>query len=204
LTRELQPAEISTDTFGSESAVNQAKRLLSQILELFREAEGVSAKFKACKEPSSNKLAVCDPQAELDLSATALHDDMRELALARRPKISFKRRAKWALYEEKRFRRLLEDITDLVDSLIDLFPAVQAGQKELCEAESTVLSQSAEVELLKEIAAQHDELLQAVLEKKNTSHSALHHVVFSGDNNQGFQLGVNSGTISGFMFGKGT
>jgi hypothetical protein len=59
--------------------------------------------------------------------------------------------------------------TNLVDGVVDLFPAAQAAQKELCEAETSVLSQSAEVELLKQIAAQQDEVLEAALKKSNVN-----------------------------------
>jgi len=53
----------------------------------------------------------------------------------------------------------MEDITELTNSLVDLFPAVKAAQKDLCEAESVVQGQSAEVESLKEIIEQQDDLL---------------------------------------------
>jgi hypothetical protein len=200
LNRITLPADISIDVFGSQSDVNHAKRLLTQILELFAEAEGVSAKFKSRVDSGSNELAICDPQSRLDSSLLNLHNQMRTLAIDRQNKAGFKRRAKWALYEEKRFRRLIEDITELVGNLEGLFPAGGMVQQQLCEAEVAVLGKSEEVNLLKTIAAQQDKLLEAAL-KTGDGGSTTQRVEFSGDHNEGFQLGFNSGTISN-TFGK--
>jgi hypothetical protein len=203
LNRDLQPAQISTDTFGTKENVAHAKDLLSQILELFAEAEGVSIKFKDRTGQNSSALAICDPQADLTSAAMVLHNDMRKLAIERQGKTSLRRRAKWALYEEKRFKRLLEDIGDLVDGLVGLFPAGHAAQERLCEAEVAIFGQNAEAPLLKEIVAKQDKLLESALKKILDDAQHSQHAVFSGDHNEGSQVGFNSGTISN-TFGKRT
>lgn len=203
LNRELQPAEITTRMFGSEDNVTRARDLLSQILELFEDAEGLSAKFKNRSTPNSSELALCSPQIELNSSALALHKDMRKLVTERRGKTTFARRARWALYEEKRHRRLLEDINDLMDTLVGLFPANQTMQERLCEVEATTLGQNPEVSLLQEIASKQDQLLESCLAKAVGGATQGQHVVFSGNNNQGSEVGFNSGSITN-SFGSST
>ena len=56
---------------------------------------------------------------------------------------------------------------------------------------------------LREITAEQDKLLEDAILKVANDKGGFHNIVFSGSNNTGFQLGHNSGTISGIMFGKG-
>jgi hypothetical protein len=87
-------------------------------IELFAEAEGVSNKYKSQTQPQGNSLAVYDPATDLDPAMAKLHDKMRQLAIERQSRSGVRQKAKWALYQEKQFRRLIEDITELVDNLI--------------------------------------------------------------------------------------
>jgi len=57
--------------------------------------------------------------------------------------------------------------------------------------------------VLKEIAAVQDKFLEQAITKKTDSADKSHQIVFSGSGNTGLQLGHNSGTMSGFTFGKG-
>jgi hypothetical protein len=90
---------------------------------------------------------------------------VRQIALQRHGKASFKQRAKWALYDEKRFRRLIEDFTELVDKLVELFPGSQRAQEELCEQEVLVIRTNEELSLLNEVTAQQDKLLAAAFDR---------------------------------------
>jgi hypothetical protein len=65
--------------------------------------------------------------------AATLHLKMRELAIKRQNRTGLRQKAKWAPYEEKHFRRLIEDVTKLVTGLTELFPAAQSSQRALCE-----------------------------------------------------------------------
>jgi hypothetical protein len=48
---------------------------------------------------------------------------------------SLRQKVKWALYEEKQFKRLIDDIIDLVSDLLEVFPVVKQEQLKLCEIE---------------------------------------------------------------------
>jgi hypothetical protein len=190
--------------FGSEANVKHAEALLGQIIELFAEAEGVSNRYKSRTQPQDDSLAVYNPQTDLEPAMAKLHDKMRQLAIERQSRSGVRQKAKWALYQEKQFRRLIEDITELVDSLVELFPATQQSQRELCDREVSAIGEGEGMSVLKEIAAAQDRLLKQAITKAAVGADRSHHIVFSGNGNTGLQLGYNSGTMSGFTFGKGS
>ena len=127
--------------------------MLGQIVELFEGAEGVSNSYKNRAAPQDDSRVVYNPQTDLDPAMAKLHDKMRQLAIERQTRSSVQQKAKWALYQEKHFRRLIEDLTELVDSLVELFPATQQAQRELCDAEVSAFGESEAISVLKEIAA---------------------------------------------------
>ncbi|KAF2818129.1 small s protein [Ophiobolus disseminans] len=189
--------------FGSESTIKHAEALLGQIVELFAGAEGVSNSYKSRTAPQDDSLAVYNPQTDLDPAMAKLHNKVRQLAIERQNRSGVRQKAKWALYQEKQFRRLIEDITELVDSLVELFPATQQAQRELCNTEVSAIGESEATPVLKEIAATQDKFLEQAITKTTDGANQSHHIVFSGSGNTGLNLGHNSGTMSGFTFGKG-
>lgn len=101
------------------------------------------------------------------------------------------------VYEEKSFKRLIEDVTDLVSDLVELFPATQALQQKLGETEVSEIGTNESLPILKDIVADQDKYLEAAIAKViENSKDSLYNVTFSGSNNSDFQLGHNSGTIS--------
>jgi hypothetical protein len=189
--------------FGSEAAIKHADSLLGQVLDLFAEAEGVSNKYKSRTKPGDGSLVLCNPQTDLDPAMAQLHHKMRQLAIERQNRSGLRQKAKWALYQEKQFGRLIEDITELVDSLVDLFPASQQPQRELCDVEVSAVGGMEGISMLKEIAAAQDKLLEEAFAKATTGAETSHHIVFSGSHNAGVQVGHNSGSMTGFTFGRG-
>ena len=190
--------------FGSETTVKHAEALLGQIIELFGEAEGVSNRYKSRTEPQDDSLAVYEPQTDLDPAMAKLHDKMRQLAIERQNRSGVRQKAKWALYQEKQFRRLIEDITELVDSLVELFPATQQSQRQLCDKEVSAIGEGEGMSVLKAIAAAQDRFLEQAITNATVGTDRSHHIVFSGGGNMGLQVGHNSGTMSGFTIGKGS
>ncbi|KAF2181394.1 hypothetical protein K469DRAFT_458835, partial [Zopfia rhizophila CBS 207.26] len=187
---------------GSDATIKHAEALLGQILELFAEAEGVSNKYKSRTKPEDGSLVVCDPQTDLDPAMAELHYKMRQLAIERQNQSGVRQKTKWALYQEKQFRRLIEDITELVDGLVELFPAGQQSQRDLCDMEVSTIGRNESISVLRKIAADQDKLLEEAFTKASNNAERSHHIVFSGSNNTGVQVGHNSGTMTGFTFGK--
>lgn len=133
-----------------------------------------------------------------------LHEKMRQLAIERQDRSGVRQKAKWALYQEKQFKQLIEDITELFNALETLLPTTQQTQRELCDTEVSAIGEGEGISLLREIAAAQDKLLEQAIKKAVKETRESHHIVFSGSGNSGLQLGHNSGTISGFRFGRGS
>lgn len=200
LGEDLQDETLLEKRFGSQTT--EAKHLLGQALAVFEEAKDISKRYVKQSKFSGAQLAVCNAQKEMDPPAADLCNMMRQISKRRQNRTGMLKKTEWALYQEKHFRRLIEDIKDLIDDLIGLFPAKQEDQRRLCRAEVSTMGESAALPLLREIASEQDTLLRDMIPKLGASKDAPYSTVFSGNNNSGFQLGHNSGHISGFTFGK--
>ena len=203
LDEDVQSVASLQGRFGSEANVKHAEALLGQIVELFADSEGVSNTFKSRASPQDDNLAVYSPQRDLDPAMAKLHNQMRQLAIDRQVRSGVRQKAKWALYQEKHFRRLIEDITELVDSLVGLFPAVQEQQRKLCDMEVSSIGEGEGLSLLKEVAVVQDRMLEQAIDSARVGAES-HRISFSGSHNTGLQMGQNLGTMSGFVFGKGS
>ena len=202
LSENLQDERVLEERFGTQP-VKQATALLGQILDLFAEAERISSKYKSRMKSGDGRLATCDPQTDLEPAAADLHNKMHQLSIERQNRTSLREKAKWALYEEKPFRRLIEDITGLVDGLVELFVATQEVQQRYCDTEVSTLGANNDIPVLKEIAAQQDKFLEDADLKVANHKAGSVRIVFTSSDNKGFELANNSGTISGITFGKG-
>lgn len=85
----------------------------------------------------------------------ALHSSVRKQS-------TFTQKTKWALYEEKQFKRLIEDIDPLVKDLMELFPAKKFQQRQLSleKAQELQAGSARGAEMLQEANEGEDELLQ--------------------------------------------
>ena len=204
LSEDVQDVASLQGRFGSEANVKHADAFLGQIVELFADSEGVSNKHKSRAPSQDDNLAVYNPQTDLEPAMAKLHDQMRQLAVERQIRSGVRQKAKWAFYQEKHFRRLIEDIAELVDGLVELFPAAQQQQRELCDKEVLAIGEGEGLSILKEIAAAQDTLLKQAIDEATDSAGRSYHIVFSGSHNTGVQIGHNSGTMSGFTFWRGS
>jgi len=177
----------------------QVEDLLSQIMDLFADAEKVSKRFQ--KRSGNSAVTALDPAKELDSISALLHQKMQHLAKERQGETELEQ-SEWTMVEEKSFTRLIEDIGELVNGLVDLFPGIQEEQRKLCEEEVSHMNTTDEVlPLLKDVAAGQDKLLSdTVVKVIQSTTTYTNSVVFSGPNS-GFQIGNNSGRIRGVRFG---
>ncbi|KAL4860369.1 hypothetical protein BDV12DRAFT_205149 [Aspergillus spectabilis] len=191
----VEPLQITKLTSENRE---QVQELLNQILELFADAEAASKRFRK-RNAAAPVLAAAE---ELDSVSALLHQKMADLAKERQGKSQLER-DEWTMYDEKDFSRLIEDISELVDNLVDLFPGIQEEQRKLCEHEVYELNTNKDIlPLLKDVAAGQDKLLSNTVAKVIQSTTTYtNSVVFSGPNS-GFQVGNNSGKISGIRFSR--
>jgi t-SNARE complex subunit (syntaxin) len=75
--RSLQEATVQKED------IPKAERVLGQILELFADAEGISAKYKRSVKPDDASLAILDVHADMNAGGQSLHDKMRKLCIKR-------------------------------------------------------------------------------------------------------------------------
>ncbi|KAI7968095.1 hypothetical protein EIK77_007850 [Talaromyces pinophilus] len=184
----------------SDDDLPMVKELLSRIMESFDDAERTSNRIKK-RNPSS--LGVLDPTKDLDEAAQSLHQKMDTIVKARQGEVQEEpeEQTELILYEEKNFTRLIEDISDSVTDLVNLFPAVQETQKKLCDEEVSEISKNENtLSLLKDAADGQDDMLSKTVTKVIESTTTYNNsVVFQGTNS-GFQIGNNRGKISNIRF----
>ena len=119
------------EIFASAEDRRKTEAILGQILVLFADAEGILNKFKSRAKADDKRLIVCGAEEQLVPAISTLHHKMRDIAIKRQNSTGVRQKAKWALYEEKHFTGLIENITHLVDSLVELFPVAQVSQHPL-------------------------------------------------------------------------
>jgi hypothetical protein len=154
--RSLQEATVQKED------IPKAERVLGQILELFADAEGISAKYKRSVKPDDASLAILDVHADMDAVGQSLHNKMRKLCIKRQNGTPLRQKVKWALYEEKHFKRLIEDIINLVSALPEVFPAVKQEQLKLCETEVSEIGLETLSALMNIVQAQDKDLEAAI------------------------------------------
>jgi hypothetical protein len=145
------------DPNASDDHIQATKHTLAQILTLFAATEKMSKGFKLGAKPSD--LAVCDPSTDMEPMLLSLHNKMRDLAIRRQKGTSSKEKIVWALYKSKQFERLVEDITELVEGLENLFPA-EESRRRLVTLEVEEIQDESSLVVLKEVANGVDTLLQ--------------------------------------------
>lgn len=178
----------------SEENIPLATNLLGQILTLLSDAERVLEMF----QPDSSSW-----QCKLDALVKSFYRKMRKLSFKRQSKKGFFKKASWAVNYEKQLTKVIEDIRQLVDDLVGLMYRADAGhQRQLCQREVKEIGNGPGVALLRDSASNQDKLLADVVTKAMGFPVVSCTVAFS-DNNSGFQLGVNTGTISGTWFEGG-
>jgi hypothetical protein len=127
----------------SPKDVETVKRLLGAIQMAFEDAKKLSERY-SMKAPKKSQVQQQtfenDESIEGDSSSVvSLHQKVRDLVRRRQRGTSRVQIAKWAMYEEKEFEKLVDNVSGLVTSLIELFPAVKTAQKPLCEIEVSEL-----------------------------------------------------------------
>ncbi|KAL8947778.1 MAG: hypothetical protein Q9222_005976 [Ikaeria aurantiellina] len=176
--------------------LSKASQLLEHIQGLFSEAERVSADL----QQENTTVMMSSEDAHLVGGIESLHEVLDRLSRKNYHPKKMLKKAKWALYSEKHVRRLFEDVTEEVDRLIELFPASQVAQRQLCTEEGKELALNENVGLLEPLVIEHDPVLSEVIKEGKQAAFSSHHTSFNNSTNYGSQQGSNSGTQT-FNFG---
>jgi hypothetical protein len=162
LSGDLTSAQSLQEATVQEKDIADAERVLGQILELFANAEEISARYKRSAELDDSNTAVIDVRTDMDALGESLHSKMRKLCIKRQNGTTLRHKLKWALYEQKHFEKLLEDIMDLVNALPEMFPATKQKQFQLCETEISGFIRD-ELSVLIDIVQSQDKDLKAAI-----------------------------------------
>lgn len=177
---------------GSLSEHEKAKSLLEQIVHLFYHAESRSATLKSHKDEQNT--GAYDATQELDQAAASLHQKLERLSLKRFKPGNVLKKAKWILYKEKYLNRLIQVTMELIDGLIDLFPATQPEQQRLCADEGTELAADEHASLIVSIVAEQDPTLSAAIRSQHPQQEGqTFNITFAGSQDHGLQQGYFSG-----------
>ncbi|OCK88685.1 uncharacterized protein K441DRAFT_646327 [Cenococcum geophilum 1.58] len=142
----------------STDEARTAKRTLEQLLKLFRDAHTQSYDFKSGAREED--LAVFDPRTNTNQGIMALRTTIQALTRKRQKSTGLSKKISWALYKQKYFSRLIDDIQELLDGLEKIFP-VQETYKRLVEDEVGEVQDETSLRMLLEASLKTDELLRA-------------------------------------------
>ncbi|KAF2734182.1 hypothetical protein EJ04DRAFT_512682 [Polyplosphaeria fusca] len=188
--RSLQEAAVSKEN------IDQAEEVLGQIIKLFAEAEGISTEYKRSANSDDRNFAILEAHADMDDLGQTLHEKMRELCIKRQNGTTLRKKVKWALYEEKHFKKLLKDIVDLVSDLLEVFPAVKQEQLKLCEIEVSEIGMEF-LSVLLDIVRAQDKDLEAAISAAMKSEQSKQGAAFNNYNskiaNQAASIAIHGG-----------
>lgn len=150
---------------ATQDEVKTVEKLLGEINNDLEDARKTSKRYELETLPPPDESAEA---ATLD----AVTMRMRQLAVKRQKRSSFGQKTLWALRDNRKVSRLIEDLSEHVNSLVQLFPAVVPKQVELAVTDMTEVVQPSGVEepddealnMLREASADVDPQLSAALQ----------------------------------------
>lgn len=182
---------------ASPQDLEKAEGMLKHIVELFEEARIKSAKLN----PTNTNLATYEAK-DLDEATISLEQKLSRLSLKRFRPGHVLKATKWALHHQKYLNRLIDDTKELVDGLIELFPAAQSARKQFCKEDGAELASDIHVSLLKSFVADQDPELDEAIQAVKSDGGNTYNMTFVGSTNYGLQQAHNSGQQTNHFGGK--
>lgn len=178
--------------------------LLQRLLEHFADAADMSAKAVRRGEPADSMAPVVPEGAAAD-GIVRLTKRMGEIALGRKAKLPWGKRAKWALWRRGQFLDMLAQIQQKTDALVELFPAAKpesdAARGRDAEALAEVDAQDEDFKVVQLRLAQVDVEMQqaladALLRHRREAAVEVTHVTQIAQDNTGIMVGLNRGIFN--------
>ena len=173
--RTVEPAlQTQQVAYNSSQEMRLAQNLLRQIWDTFEDAERISARYMGYVSVNStdsptDRVVYDADTADINPEYRRVHLTMRELAQRRQKAISVRKKAMWALYDKRRFDRMIEDVTGFISQLVNLFPAAQDDQRALCKLEVAAFPRAQDLALLNDIAHGDDQILSGEIRREMES-----------------------------------
>lgn len=161
---------------GTSEDAEKVRELLGEIAETFQRAERYAVRHKTARPTEGH---VNDDDDEEVATVDVLAHRVKTMALHRQKTSSFGQRTRWALLDQRKFKRLLSDLGDSISELETMFPAEQMlmiseSRKQRAKAEAMKLIQPSQAEvkdsgvlvsILEDAAADVDQVLNEAVEK---------------------------------------
>ena len=151
----------------------QVKRLLGSIYDDFGDAERVAQRHKV-KPQAPTSFDAPNEQMAVEV----LTERVKAMAIRRQKATSVTKKARWALHDEKKMRRLIEDLDSNITDLVQLFPKIEQTQQSLARKQASELIQSqptevkklddgsnSAVSVLQEAASDVDKMFESAIQK---------------------------------------
>jgi hypothetical protein len=154
--------KLRTEDYNEEDLV-KAFHWLSEIQRAFESAREMSSRYQTTTT-RTDRLKILDTDVALKEGSgplRSLHNRMRRVNDSR-IKVRTRDRISWALYRKGNFESLLENVSELINNLVELFPSAAQSQADLCREEVHDLDAGSLV-LLDKTAGDDDELLRQIL-----------------------------------------
>lgn len=157
---------------GTLEEGRNAEEWLGEIHHILLDAEQISKRFKPQRGNDLQALQLeNDGDEDGGDGILALRQKMRQLSLKRQKWSSLGQKASWALHDQKNFNRLLEDLTPLVTSLVELFPALSEPMRTLAAEEAKEMQDEPLLHVLGDSAKQLDDMLQQAVDRVLKGHA---------------------------------
>ncbi|KAF3901516.1 hypothetical protein ABW20_dc0109129 [Dactylellina cionopaga] len=167
LSRWAAAIQDQTQDVGTMQDGQTALRILERIKYLFEETKKLSLKYEG-------NPALYDPLEGTGRDIRRFVTTVRKVVSQRQKNTRMFQKTIWAVYDKDKFNRLLDDVTELVDGLVGLFPSESGSnlilqkQELLCEEDLDLLVTQNKIpaELLVNAASNTDEILKSRLEMR--------------------------------------
>ncbi|KAF3924635.1 hypothetical protein AA313_de0203382 [Arthrobotrys entomopaga] len=126
------------EDFTTSEDGQHASKILERIKHLFEELQDLSLRY-----PGS--VALYDPLGDTGNEVRNLVSAITKIVRRRQKRAGFLRKTVWAVYDKEKFKKLLDEVTSLVDGLVGLFPLEKhpgfvQKQESLCDEDLKVLT----------------------------------------------------------------
>ncbi|KAL3600003.1 hypothetical protein FPOAC2_04232 [Fusarium poae] len=134
-----------------------AQDVLEQIVAKFKTAQKASLMYKTTAKDKD--MQVCSKE-DLGKVSQRLHHHLRSLTLKRQNRVGLTKKAYWAIYDNKKMARMIEDIFTLMNDLEEVFPATPQATTRLVEMEIEEVSDAQELKMIQDVAKGLDPVLE--------------------------------------------
>ncbi|KAK5687328.1 hypothetical protein LTS10_001466 [Elasticomyces elasticus] len=125
---------------ASQAEAETIRELLGEIFGLLKGAREAATRYKLGSQNEDDHMNTSN-----SANINALVEATRFIASSRQKQATALQKARWALHDEKKLRRLVEDLTSLITDLVELFPASHSAQQALASIDAAVLMSPSDV-----------------------------------------------------------